>query len=41
MTVAADATIGSTEPRHARFRATHELGWSCSASLNRLTSSRA
>ena len=26
MTVAADATIGSTEPRHARLSATHEFG---------------
>ena len=41
MTVAAEATIGSTEPRQARLRATHELGWSCSSSLKRLTSSRA
>ena len=41
MTVAAEATIGSTEPRHARLSATHEFGLSCSSSLNRLTSSRA
>ena len=41
MTVAAEATIGSTEPRQARLSATHELAWSCSSSLNRLTSSRA
>ena len=41
MTVAADATIGSTEPRQARLSATHEFGWSCSSSLNRLTSSSA
>ena len=41
MTVAADATIGSTAPRQARLSATHELGSSCSSSLKRLTSSSA
>jgi hypothetical protein len=41
MTVAADATMGSTAPRQAFFSATHELASSWSSSLNRLTRSRA
>ncbi len=41
MTVAAEAPTGSTALRHAPFSATHELASSCSASLNRLTRSRA